>query len=103
MDKNIYLVRRLFRKFNYKRFPSFYYYCKWDLDLKFDFMDKEKIMSYYFMGFTDELEGRSRKVPEGVANISYNLGRSHALIGDDVRIVDYLTEEEIVEMVIKGK
>ena len=66
-------------------------------------MERDRIMNFYFMGFTDELESRSRKVPEGIATISYNLGRTHALIGDDVRSVDYLTEDEIVEMVIKGK
>ena len=65
-------------------------------------MTKEEILGYYFKGFTDELERNKQEVPEGIATISYNLGRSHALIGDDVRSVDYLTEEEIVQMVIKG-
>jgi hypothetical protein len=65
-------------------------------------MDKEKVMSFYFMGFTDELEGRVRKVPEGVANISYNLGRAHALQGNDAKSIDFLTEEDIVKMVKKS-
>ena len=65
-------------------------------------MTKEEILGYYFKGFTDELERNKQEVPEGIATISYNLGKSHALIGDDVRSVDYLTEEEIVQMVIKG-
>jgi hypothetical protein len=54
------------------------------------------------MGFTDELEGRVRKVPEGVANISYNLGRAHALQGNDAKSIDFLTKEDIVKMVKKS-
>lgn len=62
-------------------------------------MKREEILGYYFKGFTDELERNKQEVPEGIATISYSLGRCHARVGDDIRSVDYLTEEDIIKMI----
>ena len=65
-------------------------------------MTRDEILGYYFKGFTDELERNKQEVPEGIATISYNLGRSHALIGKEVNGIGYLTEEEIIRMISNG-
>ena len=56
-----------------------------------------EIMSWYMKGFNDELNGTSSIVSDNeFLNKAYNLGAQHAIIGDDVRSVDYLTEIEIL-------
>lgn len=60
-------------------------------------MEDNEILDYYVWGFSDELEGiESAKFNDPIANKAYRLGRDHAIIGDDVRSVDYLTNEEIL-------
>ena len=63
----------------------------------------EVLLDYYVKGFHDELWGTSRAVPIDVEiTTAYDLGCLHAIVGDDVRSVDYLSNEEILKQ-IKNK
>ena len=64
----------------------------------------EEILNWYFSGFNDELLGSSSTIPnELLLQKAYSLGALHALVGDDVRSVDYLEEEEILKMIKNDK
>ena len=60
--------------------------------------DKE-ILSYYMQGFNDELYGTTSTVIGDVLLKAYKLGASHAIIGDDVRCVDYLSDQDILDLI----
>jgi hypothetical protein len=63
-------------------------------------METDKtLLGYYMKGFDDELRGTSSVVPEGELLKAYSLGVLHAIVGDDVRNVDYLSEEEILKLI----
>ena len=52
------------------------------------------------MGFSDELDDvLSIKFNSELENRAYNLGRVHAIVGDDVKSVDYLSDEEIIKLI----
>jgi len=52
-----------------------------------DNKDKE-LLDVYMWGFNDELEGKQKMWnPNPLLLKAYNLGRDHAIIGDDVRSV----------------
>jgi len=59
----------------------------------------ETLIESYQKGFRDEINGSSSTVQDGILLKSYQLGVLHALVGDDVRSVDYLTNEEILTMI----
>jgi len=65
----------------------------------------KKLLEYYMQGFRDELYVKDCLVFDGILSedkqqkIAYELGRTHAIIGDDLRSVDYLTEEEILNRI----
>ena len=59
----------------------------------------DTLLEYYMKGFRDELNGTSSTVQDGILLKSYQLGVIHAMVGDDVRSVDYLTNEEILTMI----
>ena len=54
-------------------------------------------------GFNDELYSTTSIVEDGAQLIAYKLGALHAIVGDDVRCVDYLTDDEILEMIKTNK
>lgn len=61
------------------------------------------LLHYYMKGFNDELCGTSSAVPIDVEiTRAYELGAEHALIGDDVRSVDYQSNEEILKQIKNG-
>ena len=60
--------------------------------------DKE-LLEWYIKGFDDELDETSSIVPEGIELTAYNLGRLNAELGDMVRLVDYMTDEQILELI----
>ena len=60
----------------------------------------EDLLKIYAKGFNDELEENLKiDFKEEIERRAYNLGRSHAIIGDDVRSVDYLTSKEILNLI----
>ena len=51
-------------------------------------------------GFNDELYQRATPVFESdLQKKAYKLGAQHAIVGDDVRSVDYLSNEEILGLI----
>ena len=68
--------------------------------------DKE-LLEYYKKGFEDELDGKdlsSEIEKKGTLHLSaYRLGALHALYGDDVRSLDYLSDNEILNLIKKNK
>ena len=61
---------------------------------------KDKLLlQVYNQGFSDELDNIDNYT---VITIAYKLGRLDAQVGDDVRSVDYQTDEEILKR-IKSK
>lgn len=66
-------------------------------------MDKieTELLYYYFRGWKDELYGSSFIVPEDVLiTKAYNMGANHTLLGDEVRSVDYLSDEVILKQIM---
>lgn len=59
-------------------------------------MTDQELLKWYSKGFDDELKGNTSTVPKEAVR-AYSLGALHALVGDDVRAVDYMSDEEILE------
>lgn len=60
-------------------------------------MPDQELLKIYMWGFEDELTGETRLIPQELsATKAYNLGKIDALVGDDVRSVDYQTDEQIL-------
>lgn len=58
------------------------------------------LLETYIWGFKDELDGRVKPCfPNPLLLRAYNLGRQDAIVGDDVRSVDYQTNEEILNRI----
>ena len=61
---------------------------------------EEALMDIYMAGFVDELRGYPEtKFSKPLYERAYQLGRVDALIGDDVRSIDYQTNEEILHRI----
>ena len=58
----------------------------------------KSLLELYTQGFEDELDGKFT-LKEDAEKRAYDLGRLHALVGDNARSVDYLTEEEILNLI----
>lgn len=62
--------------------------------------DDKTLLEAYMCGFNNELD-----VKEGISDLNplllkaYNLGVLHAILGDDVRSVDYLSDTEILDII----
>lgn len=54
------------------------------------------LLKVYMQGFKDELKGKDF---HSQLLRAYNLGRTDAIIGDDVRSVDYQSNEEILKRI----
>ena len=63
--------------------------------------EQDKILcETYKQGFNDELDGRTKMWnPTPLLLRAYNLGREDAIVGDDVRSVDYQTNEQILNRI----
>lgn len=56
------------------------------------------LIDWYMKGFNDELNGSSSIVSDNhQENLAYSLGALHALIGDDVRSWDDISDEDILK------
>lgn len=63
-------------------------------------MEDTELLEYYLAGFTDELDGIDPATfKDELTNQAYKLGRCHAIIGDDVRSVDYLSNAELLKLI----
>ena len=64
--------------------------------------DSTLLLLVYRNGFHDELEGKTKKqFKEPILNRAYNIGCMDAIVGDDVRSVDYQRDEEILKKIKK--
>ncbi len=62
----------------------------------------EELLGCYMHGFDDELDNElEQKFDNPLMNKAYNMGRLHALVGDDCRSVDYLSNQEIINRIRK--
>lgn len=58
------------------------------------------LLETYMLGFKDELDGKiEMSFPNPLMSRAYNLGRRDAIVGDDVRSVDYQTNEQILNRI----
>lgn len=57
------------------------------------------LLETYMMGFSDELEGETREFEDSLMNRAYELGRVDAFIGDEVRSVDYQSDEHLLKRI----
>lgn len=62
--------------------------------------DNNLLLLVYRNGFNDELEGNAKKqFKDPILNRAYNVGCMDAIVGDDVRSVDYQSDEEILKTI----
>lgn len=60
------------------------------------------ILEWYNKGWTDELHGSSSVVPtDTLITKAYIIGTNHAVLGDDNKSFNYLSDYEILK-IIKG-
>lgn len=60
-------------------------------------MTDRQLLKEYYAGFIDSLYNKIDKIRE-IDNKAYRLGNLHAVIGDDVKSLDSLTQEEILKI-----
>ena len=68
-------------------------------------MTDNRLLYLYRKGFDDELDGVFNESFTGseLEIRAYNLGSYHAILGDDVKSVDCLSEKEIIKLIRDGK
>jgi hypothetical protein len=63
-------------------------------------MTDEELLDAYMEGFRDCGKSADRRDQyTGPARIAYGMGWDHFIIGDDVRAVDYLSDEETLTLI----
>ena len=76
---------------------------KTELYLNFNMLTTDKeLLQLYYKGFSDEMNGTSsieRDKPIEVR--AYEIGANHAMLGDEVRSFDSLSEEQILKIIKK--
>lgn len=68
-------------------------------------MTNKDLLEIYKEGFIDELDNKfdSRRVNKNLDGKAYNLGSFHAMIGDEFKSFDYLSDEQILKIIKDGK
>jgi len=60
----------------------------------------KKLLEFYMLGFNNELNGSSSVLPnDTLITKAYTIGANHAVLGDDVRSFDYLTDYELLKII----
>jgi len=59
------------------------------------------LLETYMLGFSDELEGETREFEDSMLMRAYELGKVDAFVGDDVRSVDYQSDEHLLKRIYK--
>ncbi len=63
-------------------------------------MTDEQLLHIYMLGFIHELNDTYSEIEyEGLELKAYVLGSNHAYLGDDVKSVDRLSDEEILKRI----
>ena len=62
-------------------------------------IDNKILLETYMLGFSDELEGETREFEDSMLMRAYKLGRIDAFVGDDVRSIDYQSDEHLLKRI----
>jgi ABC-type amino acid transport substrate-binding protein len=62
-------------------------------------IDNKILLETYMLGFSDELEGDTREFEDSMLMRAYELGRIDAFVGDDVRSIDYQSDEHLLKRI----
>lgn len=62
-------------------------------------IDNKTLLETYMLGFSDELEGETREFEDSMLMRAYKLGRIDAFVGDDVRSIDYQSDEHLLKRI----
>lgn len=62
-------------------------------------IDDKILLETYMLGFSDELEGETREFEDSMLMRAYELGRVDAFVGDDVRSIDYQSDEHLLKRI----
>lgn len=60
---------------------------------------KDRLITIYLEGFSDELWGCFENKYEGIDSVAYEIGANHCIIGDEISSIDHLTHEEITKII----
>lgn len=64
--------------------------------------EDQLILKWYYYGYHDELNRKTRSEPDvEIHKKAYSLGVCHAIIGDDMPSIDYLLDDEVIDMIKK--
>jgi hypothetical protein len=62
--------------------------------------EDREILTWYFYGFNDELNKKSRLMDcNSIQHKAYIIGARHAFIGDDMPSIDYMTDAETLNII----
>jgi hypothetical protein len=62
--------------------------------------EDREILIWYFYGFNDELNNKSRLMDcTSIQHKAYIIGKRHAFIGDDMPSIDYMTDAETLKII----
>jgi len=60
----------------------------------------KELLLWYAYGFNDELSGRSRvESDHEIQNLAYKIGAEHAKLGDGDPRIDYMTDNETLQII----
>lgn len=63
-------------------------------------MTDEELLEVYVKGFNDELKGTSTLEEEdNLWKKAYSLGASHAILGDEIKNIDNLSNQDILNLI----
>ena len=62
-------------------------------------IDNKILLETYMLGFSNELEGETREFEDSMLMRAYELGRIDAFVGDDVRSIDYQSDEHLLKRI----
>jgi hypothetical protein len=62
-------------------------------------IDNKILLETYMIGFSDELEGKTREFEDQMLMRAYELGKVDAFVGDDVMSVNYQSDEHLLKRI----
>ena len=68
-------------------------------------MTDKNLLEIYYRGFRDELDNKfdSKRVDNNLDGKAYSLGSFHAMVGDESKSFDSLSDEQILKIIRDGK
>ena len=62
-------------------------------------IDNKILLETYMIGFSDELEGKTREFKDQMLMRAYELGKVDAFVGDDVMSINYQSDEHLLKRI----